>query len=100
MKKYSDEEKEMWLEDWQRSGKSVWAYAKENGLIPQTFNNWTKQRKQEPEQPLVEIPVEILQPTRHAQEILIEKGNVKIHIPLEPVLNEMYKLIAKLGQAL
>ena len=33
--KYSEEEKAMWLEDWRQSGKSVWAYAKANGLNPQ-----------------------------------------------------------------
>jgi hypothetical protein len=26
--KFSEEEKAMWLEDWGRSGKSAWAYAK------------------------------------------------------------------------
>jgi len=40
--KYSKEEKAMWLENWRQSGKSAWVYAKENGLAPQTFTNWTK----------------------------------------------------------
>jgi len=39
---YSKEEKAMWLDDWRQSGKSAWAYAKENGLNLQTFKNWTK----------------------------------------------------------
>ena len=39
---YSEEEKEMWLEDWRQSGKPAWAYAKANGLNPQTFAKWTK----------------------------------------------------------
>ena len=39
---YSKEEKTMWLKDWRQSGKSAWAYAKENNLNPQTFVNWTK----------------------------------------------------------
>jgi hypothetical protein len=34
---YSQEEKAMWLEDWQKSGKKAWTYARENGLILQTF---------------------------------------------------------------
>ena len=34
---YSEEEKKMWLEDWQQSGKSAWSYAKENRLNPHTF---------------------------------------------------------------
>ena len=40
--RYSEEEKTMWLEDWRNSGKSAWAYAKENGLNQQTFIKWTK----------------------------------------------------------
>ena len=28
--------------DWRQRGKSAWAYAKENGLVPQTFVIWTK----------------------------------------------------------
>ena len=39
---FSTEEKAMWLEDWRRSGKKAWSYAKENGLTPQTFVTWTK----------------------------------------------------------
>ena len=40
--KFSTEEKAMWLEDWKKSGKSAWAYAKENGITPQTFCRWMK----------------------------------------------------------
>ena len=43
---YSREEKEMWVEDWQASGKSAWSYAKANGLNPQTFVRWTKGEKE------------------------------------------------------
>ena len=32
--KISEEEKAMWLEDWRRSGKKAWTYARENGLVP------------------------------------------------------------------
>jgi transposase-like protein len=39
MKKYSEEEKAMWLEDWKADGKSLGAYAKANGLNPQTLRN-------------------------------------------------------------
>jgi hypothetical protein len=40
--KFSEEEKAMWLEDWEKRGKSAWAYAKANGLNLQTFKKWTK----------------------------------------------------------
>ena len=100
MKKTSKEEKAMWLEDWKKSGKNAWAYAKENGLVPQTFSSWTRPRKKEAKQTFVEVPKRALQSTRLVQEILIEKGDTRIHIPLEPVLDELYTVIAKLGQAL
>ena len=77
---FSTEEKAMWLEDWKQSGKKAWAYAKENELIPQTFVGWTKPRR-ETSQPLIEIPTGIFSSTCPAQEVLIEKGGVRIHIP-------------------
>jgi len=100
MKKFSKEEKAMWLEDWQQSGKNAWTYARENGLVPQTFFNWTNNRKKEAKQFLEEVPKQVIQSTCHIQEILIEKGDTKIHIPLEPVLNELHKVIVRLGQTL
>jgi len=96
---YTTEEKEMWLEDWKQSGKGPWTYAKENGLIPQTFVGWTK-KGIKPKQSFIEIPKQILQSTRHEQEILIEKGDMRIHIPLEPVLKELHTVISRLGQVL
>ena len=32
--KFSKEERAMWVEDWRRSGKNTWTYAKENGSVP------------------------------------------------------------------
>jgi len=75
----------MWLEDWRQSGKSAWAYAKENGLNQQTFKTWTKA---ETKQNFVEVPsnaavpARVLQSAAQMPEILIEKGDVKIRIPL------------------
>ena len=53
--RYSEEEKTMWLEDWRNSGKSAWAYAKENGINQQTFIKWTKAGN-EAKQNFVEVP--------------------------------------------
>ena len=78
--KFSEEEKAMWLEDWRRSGKRAWTYAKENGLIPQTFVGWAK-AKTGSKPCFVEVPTEAISVERR-EEILIEKGEVKIHIPL------------------
>jgi len=79
--KMSKEEKAMWLEDWRQSGKSAWSYAKENGLIPQTFCGWVK-REAKRASGFVEIPVGKKPKLETPQEILIEKGEIKIHIPL------------------
>ena len=84
--KISSEEKAMWLEDWRQSRKSAWVYAKENRLNPQTFVKWTKTAAIE-KQSFVEVSMPVIVPAMnapeaHAPEILIEKGEIKIHIPL------------------
>jgi transposase-like protein len=77
MKQYSREEKAKWLEGWRGSGKSMAAYARENGICPQTFTKWVKKSTGQAEF------VEINEPARALQgEILIEKGELKIHLPL------------------
>ena len=100
MKKMSNEEKDLWLEDWRQSGKKAWTYAKENGLVPQTFVSWTKPRNEKKKPPFVEVPAQVFQPARLIQEVLIEKGDIKVHIPLEPVLCELHTMLARLGQRL
>jgi hypothetical protein len=94
---YSKEEKAMWLEDWRQSGKTPWAYAKENGLVPQTFNSWTKPRKAT-KQVFVEVPRQTLQTACLVPEILIEKDGIKIHVPLEAVVKEIKGVIADFGR--
>jgi hypothetical protein len=78
---YSREEKAMWLEDWRQSGKGAWAYAKENGLVPQTFSGWVKSGVKKASG-FVEIPARKKTEPEAPQEILIEKGGMKFHIPL------------------
>jgi hypothetical protein len=93
--RFSKEEKAMRLEDWRLSGKSAWAYAKANGIFPQTFINWTK-KKPEPKSCFVEVPAKIIQPLQAAHEIVIEKGDMKIHIPLPVGHNELRAVFAAL----
>jgi len=93
---YSNEEKMMWLEDWKQSGKSAWAYAKENGLNPQTFVRWIKP-KTESKACFVEVPVQVMSSFQGVQKILIEKGDVKIHIPLSLSNNELHAVMAGIG---
>lgn len=89
----SDEEKTLWVEDWKGSGKSAWAYAKENGLNPQTFVKWTKSAD-EKQTDFVEV-VPPMMP--YMPEILIEKGDVKIHIPLALNRGELRAVMEGLG---
>jgi len=96
---YSEEEKAMWLDDWRQSGKGAWAYAQGSGICPQTFVRWTKAGSKAKNE-LVEIPKSIMTVARQEPEILIEKGVVKIHIPLEPVRRELRAVIEVLGQSL
>ena len=96
---YSEEEKAMWLEDWQQSGRSAWAYAKANGLNTQTFVKWTKAGK-ENQNCFVEVQTQILPPYYQNQKILIEKGEVKIHIPVTIGRNELRAVMEGLGAAL
>jgi len=95
---FSKEEKAMWLEDWRKSDKKAWTYARENGLVPQTFVSWTKREMKQPAG-FVEIHPKI-NPPQQTKEILIEKGEMKIHIPLgvngselEPVIESLRALL-------
>ena len=95
--RFSEKEKAMRLEDWRRSGKSAWAYAKENGLCPQTFGRWTK-TKSKSSNGFVELPKELILPHQHYNKILIEKGEMKIHIPLTLGCSELRTIFSALGE--
>jgi transposase-like protein len=97
--RFSEEEKGMWVEDWRRSGKSAWAYAKENGLNRQTFVRWTKSVTEE-KTCFVEVHAQMPVVTANMPEILIEKGDVKIHIPLMINRGELKAIMEGLGVSL
>ena len=102
MQRYSREERAMWLEDWKQSGKSAWAYAKENGINTQTFINW-KKASNETKQNFVEVPAAstaVIRQPMGIPEILIEKGDVKIYIPMVINPNHLRAVIEGLGGAL
>jgi transposase-like protein len=96
---YREEEKAMWLEDWKQSGKSAWMYAKENGLNPQTFTKWVK-KETEAKPCFVQVPMQAAAVATEIPEILIEKGDVKIHIPLVARSIELRAIMEGLGSAL
>ena len=96
---YSREEKAMWVEDWRQSGKSAWAYAQENGLNQRTFVKWTKAASVA-KPCFVEVAAPVIAPVTQAPEILIERGDVKIHIPLCAGNAGLRAVIESLGAAL
>ena len=96
---YRKEEKVMLLKNWRRSGKTAWAYAKEIGICPQTFARW-KKAKLVSKRELVEIPKSVIMASNREPEILIEKGELKIHLPFEPVWQELRAVMETLGQSL
>ena len=97
--RYSKEEKTMFLEDWKQSGKSAWNYAKENRLSWKTFRSWTEDEI-DVKACFVEVPAQIMKPPLRIPEILIEKGDVKIRIPLGIGSSELRAVMEGLGAAL
>ena len=99
--RFSEEEKALWLEDWRQSGKSAWSYARANGLNTQTFVKWTKAEKAEEVKPcFVEVPMHVNLPEKNTLQILIEKGDVRIHIPLSAGSSELRAVMESLGRVL
>jgi len=92
---YSKEEKAKLLEDWRQSGKKAWTYAKEKGLIPQTFCSWVK-RETEQKHGFVEIRQQTIQPTFG---IIVEKADVRICIPLGMSSGELHTIMKGIGLA-
>ena len=90
---YSKEEKAKWLKDWRRSGKKAWTYAKEKGLAPQTFVNWIK-REAKSKQGFIEIHPQSFE---QSSGIVVEKGDVKIRIPLGMNSGELRTVMEGLG---
>jgi transposase-like protein len=82
MTRFSAEEKAQWVEDFKKSGLSAGAYAKANGLNEQTLRNWDKGRRADPGAGFVEIRPKLLAPKGPGNEIIIEKGSMKIRLPM------------------
>jgi hypothetical protein len=96
--KYSKEEKAMWLEDWRVSGKSANAYAKENGLIPWTFTKWTKEEAVV-SKGFTEVPM-LAMAFQQTLEVVIERGELRIHIPATLSSAQMQNIIEGLRKTL
>jgi transposase-like protein len=95
---YSREEKAKLLEGWRESGKSISAYVKEKGIVRWTFTKWLKAER-EGKSGFVEVSAAALELIAQEPEILIEKGDVKIHIPLGSGSGELRAVMEGLGVA-
>ena len=79
MKKYSTEEKEKWVAGWKTSGKSKWKFAREQGLVPQTFLKWIRSKNEKNN--FVEITSKKKLTEENKQEIILEREELRIRIP-------------------
>ena len=96
--KISEKEKMKWIEGWRGSCKKAWSYARENGLIPQTFCNWVKKAEENKLTGFVEVPKQLISATGQTQEIVIETGELKVHIPLTVCVAGLQKILTALGR--
>jgi transposase-like protein len=96
---YSAEEKAELLENWRLSGKTISAYVKEKGLVRWTFTKWIKAER-DSKSGFVEVPVHVLKPVPRLPEILIEKGDIRIHIPLGMDHRGLQAVMKGLGAAI
>jgi len=99
--RYKEEEKAKRLENWQQSGKSAWVYAKENRFNYKTLKNWIS-LETETKQSFVEVPSNPVRQHIFQQpaQILIEKGDMKIHIPLCVSKNELSCVLESLAASI
>jgi len=96
---YNAKEKAKLLEGWRRSGKSISAYVKEKGLVRWTFTKWLKAER-DSKSGFVEVPAAAMKTITPVPQILIEKGDVKIHIPPGTGGGELRAVMEWLGEAL
>jgi transposase-like protein len=96
---YSKEEKAALLEGWRLSGKSISAYVKERGLVRWTFHKWLKAERCL-KTGLVEVPARVVRTTLNMAEIVVEKGDVRVHIPLGIGSVELRAVMEGLGAGL
>jgi transposase-like protein len=96
---YSAEKKAELLKGWKSSGKSISRYVKEQGLVRRTFTKWIKADR-DTQCRFVEVPAHVLRPAGQAAELLIEKGDIKVHLPLGMDSGEIQAVLEVLGAAI
>jgi transposase-like protein len=84
MKRYSGEEKARLVGEWERSGKSKWAFAREAGVAYQTFSRWIC--ASEADVGFVEASGNLAAEAKELREraycaLVVEQGSIRVHLP-------------------
>jgi transposase-like protein len=84
MKQYSEEDKAWLVQEWEKSGSSKQAFARELGLNYQTFSTWT--RKPEGAGDFVEVGGKLgcggtAEEPRSGAGMVVESGSIRVHLP-------------------
>jgi transposase-like protein len=97
MKRYSEEDKTRLVEEWEQSGKTKWAFAKELGLPYQTFSRWM--RPPEETRGFVEVSgklEEAEQGGRTGCVLVAEQGSIRVHIPVGATAEDLSVVVRAL----
>jgi hypothetical protein len=99
MKRYSEEDKAWLVQEWEKSGKSKWAFARELGLNYQTFSAWT--RKPEGGQGFVEVSGKLEEGAGDPGErtgcvLVVEYGSFRVHLPLGVTVKDLAMVVKAL----
>lgn len=89
------EEKKGLIAEWKMSGKSAIKFCSEKGIKPTTFYGWIKKEKKNRSSKFIEISKKPLS-IKTDGIIIIEKGDVKIHIPIELEKSVLVKIFKAL----
>ena len=98
MKRYSEEDKKWLIEEWEKSGKSKRAFAKELGLNYQALSKWT--RKPVPLAGFVEVSKKLSDiaepPLKTVSGIIVEQGSIRVHLPAGVTHNDLTLVVRAL----
>ena len=95
MKELSKDEKQILLSQWKESGKSAAMFCREKEIKPTTFYGWIKRGKKR-DSGFVEIK-KIKKPILKPELIVIEKGSLKINLPVSLIESHLEKVIKALS---
>jgi transposase-like protein len=81
MKRYSEEARARLVGEWEQSGKSKWAFARDAGVSYPTFSAWT--RAPGPEAGFVEVSGSLAGEGGERTEgaLVVERGTIRVHLP-------------------